>query len=215
VWQTGQNIQQSWQPVTDVTAALGVNTRIVELAATTIQAEMVEFLLITENGTALNTIGQIRYANWWTIPGAVVWQKAVEVAVPFPAGRGKIVTAAGASDLNFVGQFMFVTADGHVWYAKREQSGRWDAVTDATKAMNGPANVVAVAAARPGPGPVHFMLVTSDGHAWYTRRDPYGVWRPAEDVGGNIGLKERVARVAAAPTPGVPGEVQFIFVTAQ
>src|SRR5439155_786900 len=101
-------------------------------------------------------------------------------------GAVKIVTAA-CSDTAGETQYMFATADGHLWHTIRHADGSWTRLEDVQGQFAIPGAVTTVAAASDGAaGETQYMFATADGHLWHTLRRADGSWTGLEDVQGKI-----------------------------
>jgi hypothetical protein len=118
------------------------------------------------------------------------------------------VVAAASSAANEA-QFMFATADGHLWHTIRRPDGSWTGLGDVNQQFGIPGPVRAVAAASSAANEAQFMFATADGHLWHTIRDPNGSWSGRGDMNGEFEIPGLVEGVAA--TCSAPNEVQFLF----
>src|SRR5207247_2027065 len=90
-----------------------------------------------------------------------------EFAIPGP------VTKVAATGDGVAGetQFMFATADGHLWHTLRRADGSWQGLGDVQSVFAIPGPVTTVAATGDGvAGETQFMFATADGQLWHTLR---------------------------------------------
>src|SRR5437763_15887403 len=90
-----------------------------------------------------------------------------EVATPVA-----LMKVASASD-GTVGetQYMFATADGHLWHTLRRADGSWPALEDVQGKITIPVPMKTVAAAGDGTaGETQYMFATADEHAKHPMR---------------------------------------------
>src|SRR5437763_829486 len=111
-------------------------------------------------------------------------------------------------------QYMFATADGHLWHTLRRADGSWTGLEDVQGKITIPGAVRVVAAAGDGTaGETQYMFATADGHLWHTMRRADGSWQGLGDVQGQFAIPALV-RVVAAAGDGTAGETQYFFATA-
>jgi hypothetical protein len=131
-----------------------------------------------------------------------------EFAIP-----GPVAAVAGTGGASGETQWLFTTADGHLWHTLRRQDGSWTGLGDVNGQFAIPGPVAAVSAAGDGvSGETQFMFTTTDGHLWHTMRRANGTWTGLGDVNGQFAIPGPVAAVSAAGD-GVSGETQFMFTT--
>src|SRR5437667_9125897 len=88
-----------------------------------------------------------------------------KIAIPGPV---TVVAAAGDGTAGET-QYMFATADGHLWHTIRRANGSWPALEDVQGKIAIPGPVTAVAAAGDGTaGETQYMFATADGQHWPT-----------------------------------------------
>jgi hypothetical protein len=215
LWQTGQNITQSWQNISEVTQQLAVPGRVKALAGTSSDQDEVQFLFVTDDGRVWHTIGQVTKANWWIAPGNVVWQPAGDATGQF-GDQGPVVSVAAVSPTQHIAEFVVVTEDGTAWHTVRAQNGSWQPLDNLNVRVGIPTKVIDVAAASPNPDESHVVWVAEDGNVWHVIHNRQtDTWTAPLTASAMMGLPDLIDRVAAAPSPGVPGEIQCIMVTRQ
>lgn len=201
LWHTVASGIAGWQPISDASAAIGLDGRATALAAACASPDESQFMIITQDGHLWHTI----------LHPDGSWQ-AVGDATGAIGLKGDAAAVAGTSPAAGEAQFIIVTQDGHVWHTIRHLDGSWQGVGDATAAAGLKGNAIAVAAASPMVGDAEFMIVTDDGHLWQTVRHANEAWDPVADVTAKIGgPAEPVMGVAAVSTSG--GTTQFLLMT--
>src|SRR5205807_1238129 len=111
-------------------------------------------------------------------------------------------------------QYMFATADGHLWHTLRRADGSWTVLEDVQSQFTIPGPVTVVAATRNGvAGETQYMFATANGHLWHTIRWASGRWQNLVDVQSQFAIPGPVT-VVAATGDGVAGETQYMFATA-
>src|SRR5438552_6460902 len=97
-------------------------------------------------------------------------------------GPGTVVAAAGDGTAGET-QYMFATADGHLWHTLRRADGSWTGLGDVQGQFAIPGPVRVVAAAGDGiAGETQYMFATADGHLWHALRGDVGSWEGVGDV---------------------------------
>src|SRR5437667_70876 len=158
----------------------------------------------TDDGHLWHTLR--RADGSWTGLGDVQSQ----FTIPGPV---TVVAAAGDGTAGET-QYMFATADGHLWHTLRRADGSWAGLGDVQSQFAIPAPVRVVAAAGDGiTGETHYMFATADGHLWHTLRRALAIWTGLGDVQSQFAIPAPV-RVVAAAGDGITGETQYFFATA-
>ena len=148
------------------------------------------------------------------------WSGLGPVAIPGPvealAGAGGVVgwspSGGGTPDWSpDETQWVFTTADGHLWHTLRTRpDGKWSALDDLQRMLTIPAPVAAVAGAGGGrAGETHWTFSTEDGRLWHTQRGRDGTWSALNDGPPAAGLPGPVEALAGAA--GADGETQWLF----
>src|SRR5437773_1928785 len=142
----------------------------------------------------------------WTGLGDVQSQ----FAIPGPV---RVVAAAGDGTAGET-QYMFATADGHLWHTIRHADGSWTGLGDVQSQFTIPAPVRVVAAAGDGTaGERQSVVESADGHLWHTIRRADGSWAGVGNVQSQFTSPDPFGVVAAAGD-GTAGETQYMFATA-
>src|SRR5438046_3047334 len=112
------------------------------------------------------------------------WQGLGDVQSQFTIpGPVRVVAAAGDGTAGET-QYMFATADGHLWHTIRHADGSWKGLGDVQSQFAIPAPVTAVAAAGDGAaGETQYFFATADGQAWHADGLHYGT---AVSPGGGL-----------------------------
>src|SRR5256714_15666964 len=85
-------------------------------------------------------------------------------ALPTFPGPVRVVAAAGDGTAGET-QYMFATADGHLWHTIRRADGSWQPLGDVQSEFAIPGPVTVVAATGDGtPGETQYIFATADGH---------------------------------------------------
>src|SRR5437667_12737260 len=88
-----------------------------------------------------------------------------KIAIPGPV---TVVAAAGDGTAGET-QYMFATADGHLWHTIRRADGSWQPLGDVQGVFAIPGAVTTVAATGDGTaGETQYMFATADGHLGHT-----------------------------------------------
>src|SRR5438034_66416 len=125
----------------------------------------------------------------------------------------KVVAATGDGVAGET-QYMFATADGHLWHTLRRADGSWQGLGDVQSQFAIPAPVTGVAATGDGTaGETQYMFATADGQLLHTLRRADGSWTGLGDVQSQSVLAALVIAVAATGD-GIAGETQYFFATA-
>jgi hypothetical protein len=188
---TRRSADRGWYPVGDVKGEIGDIGHGAAVAGCGDPAKpgVSEWVLATEEGGLWHTV---RFADGTWAHGDVtgqigdIGQVIAVAAVGTPTDRGSV-------------QFVFVTADDHVWHTTRHtDSGVWEPRADVKSQVGDFGTAVAVAAASSQPGYSQFLFATSDGRLYHTSRKPDGSWFPAGIVMGQIGDIGQAGPIAAA-----------------
>src|SRR5437868_6728402 len=132
------------------------------------------------------------------------------IAIP---DHGRVVAAAGDGTAGET-QYMFASADGHLWHTIRPAAARRPGLGDVQSQFAIPAPVRVVAAAGDGTaGETQYFFATADGHLWHTMRRADGSWQGLGDVQGQFAIPAPVRGVAAAGD-GTAREAEYLFAPA-
>src|SRR5438034_1866719 len=111
------------------------------------------------------------------------WTGLGDVQGEFTSPRPVTAVAASGDGVAGETQFMFATADGHLWHTLRRADGSWQGLGDVQGQFTIPAPVRVVAAAGDGiTGETQYFFATADGHLWHTLRRADGSWTGLGDV---------------------------------
>jgi kumamolisin len=204
LWHTLRRPDGTWTGLGDVTAQLAIPGHVNAVAATGDgEVGEAQFMFTTMNGHLWHTLR--RPDGSWTGLGDVNGQFAIP---------GKVRAVAACGDwIDGEAQFMFATADGHLWHTIRRADGSWTGLGDVNAQFAIPGPVRAVAAAGDGvPGQAQFMFTTADGHLWHTIRRPDGSWSGLGDVNAQFAIPGHV-HVVTGTGDGELAEAQFMFAT--
>jgi hypothetical protein len=200
LWHTLRRPDGSWTGAGDAQAVLAIPQDVAAVAGTGGAPGETQFMFTTADGHLWHTL---RHADGsWTGLGDAQGVLGV---------TGVIVAVAAANGGAGETQFMFTTADGHLWHTVRRRDGSWTGLGDAQAVLAVPGPVTAVAGTGGAPGETQFMFATGDGHLWHTLRRADGSWTGLGDVQAQFGVPGPVVAVAAAN--GGAGETQFMFAT--
>src|SRR5438034_723588 len=142
----------------------------------------------------------------WTGLGDVQGQFAIPGPVTTVAATGDGV--AGET------QFMFATADGHLWHTLRRADGSWTGLGDVQGQFTIPGPVRVVAAAGDGiTGETQYFFAIAGAPRRHTLRRADGSWSGLGDVQSQFTIPGPVT-VVAATGDGIAGETQYLFATA-
>src|SRR5438105_3317743 len=152
---------------------------------------------------------------WHTIRRADgSWQPLGDVQSVFAIPGPVTVVAATGDGVAGETQYMFATADGHLWQTLRRADGSWRGLEDVQGKIAIPAPVRVAAATADVPSAALFCsFATADGHLWHTIRRADGSWQPLGDVQSVFAIPAPV-RVVAAAGDGIAGETQYFFAIA-
>src|SRR5205814_1776523 len=142
------------------------------------------------------------------------WQGLGDVqsqfTIPAPV---RVVAAAGDGPAGAT-QYIFATADGHLWHTMRRADGSCKGLGDVQSQFTFPTRRTAVPAAGGSyAGETPYASATADGHLWHTLRRADGSWTGLGDVQSQFAIPAPV-RVVAAAGDGTAGETQYFFATA-
>src|SRR5438034_211705 len=205
LWHTLRHADGSWQGLGDVQSQFTIPgpVRVVAAAGDGTAGET-QYMFATADGHLWHTIrsAERRVGSLGDVQS--------EFAIHDPA---RVVAATGEGDAG-ESQYMFATADGHLWHTMRHADGSWQGLGDVQSQFAIPAPVRVVAAAGDGTaGETQYFFATADGHLWHTIRRADGSWTGLGDVQGQFAIPAPV-RVVAAAGDGITGETQYFFATA-
>ena len=208
LWHTIRNPDGSWTALEGVNAAFSIPGAVAAVSATTdgVGGET-QFLFTTLDGHLWHT-GR-RPDGSWTGLGDVNGQ----FSIPGPVTAVSAATdgVAGKPQFMWDSQFLFTTADGHLWHTIRNPDGSWTGLGDVNGQFSIPGPVAAVSATADGvAGETQFLFTTADGHLWHTIRHADGSWTGLEDVNSKFSIPAPVTAVSAT-ADGMAGETQFLF----
>ena len=204
-WHTLRRADGSWTGLGDVQSEIAIPGPVTAVAAAGDgTAGETQYMFATADGHLWHTI---RHAD-----GS--WQPLGDVQGQFAIPGPVTVVAAAGDGIAGETQYMFATADGHLWHTLRRADGSWTGLEDVQGKITIPGPVTAVAAAGDGTaGETQYMFATADGHLWHTLRHADGSWQPLGDVQSQFTIPGPVT-VVAATGDGIAGETQYMFATA-
>src|SRR6266700_550437 len=205
LWHTLRRADGSWAGLEDVQGKFAIPGPVTAVAAAGDgTAGETQYMFATADGHLWHTLR--RADGSWTGLGDVQSQ----FTIPGPV----MVVAATGDGTAGETQYMFATADGHLWHTLRRADGSWQGLGDVQSQFTIPGPVTAVAAAGDGTaGETQYMFATTDGHLWHTLRRADGSWQGLGDVQSQFAIPAPV-RVVAAAGDGIAGETQYFFATA-
>ncbi|GHO92687.1 hypothetical protein KSF_027350 [Reticulibacter mediterranei] len=200
LWHSIRHADGSWQVLDDVSAQLAISGPVRVIAATNSQPGETQYMFATADGHLWHTIRQAN-GSWSGLDDITA-----QLAVP-----GPVRAIAATSSQSGEAQFMFATADGHLWHSIRHVDGSWSGLGDVNSQVTIPGPVRAITATSSQSGEAQFMFATADGHLWHTIRHADGSWSGLDDITAQLAIPASVSAVAAASSQS-GGE--FMFTTA-
>ena len=200
LWHTMRRPNGSWTGLGDVNGQFAIPGPVRAIAGTRSNPSETQFIFATEDGHLWHTMR--RPNGSWSGLGDVNGQFAIP---------GPVRAVAAATSNPGETQYLFATADGHLWHTMRRPNGSWTGLGDVNGQFAIPGPVRAVAATGSNPSEAQFLFATEDGHLWHTMRRPNGSWTGLGDVNGQFAIPGPVRAVAA--TTSNPSETQFMFAT--
>ena len=211
LWSTLRDAGGTWGDMDDVTRGIAIPGPVAAVAgAANRLMEWTEWMFTTVGGHLWNTV---RRSN-----GSYSGLGNVNSAIDVP---GPVEAVAGATPLGFLGQqqWMFTTADGHLWHTIHYHRTIWTPTgtseestwSDDVHAIHIPGPVEAVAGAAGKFAETQWIAITADRRLWHILRGEDG-WSGPYDVQHALNIPGPVEAVAGAA--GTPGETQWMFTTA-
>jgi hypothetical protein len=205
LWRVGRQADGSWTGREDAWTKIARPAGFVtSVAAASSGPGVAQFLFCSSDGGLWHTIRNSADGTWSGTGD--VWGK-----VQRPASNVVAVAAASASPGE--AQFLFCTADGHLWHTLRDNLGKWSGLGDVNGQVSVPWPVVKVCAADAGNGVARFLIATNEGSLWMTDRNPTtGAWSPIVQVNSTyLRISGAVCWIGAA-RDGAPGTTSVAFV---
>src|SRR5437016_11570779 len=148
-------VEGSWEHLGDVQSVIAIPGPVRVVAATGDGvAGKTQYFFATADGHVWNTVRRA-YGSWTGLEDV-----QGKIAIPGPV---TVVAAAGDGTAGET-QYMFATADGHLWHTIRRADGSWQPLGDVQSVFAIPGPVTVVAATGDGvAGETQYMFATADG----------------------------------------------------